>query len=271
MSLEDPKTEVGKKSRSWALITGGTSGIGSGIAQQLAPQFNLALIYARDRDRAELERARLLKLHREAYPDLKINLFAQDLLSLEALPRLYKDIVNECGQAPLVLVNSAGRLRDGLFQGSDFKVHVETLHEHLLASMALCHLAIKGMSQARFGRIINLSSISAHFAKRGQTNYAAAKAGLEGFTRTLALEVAHRGVTVNCIAPGLIETAMTKEFLEKIELSGDGLRKRIPVGRAGTVDEVGALAAFLCSRQADYITGTTITIDGGRSLGDPQS
>jgi 3-oxoacyl-[acyl-carrier protein] reductase len=121
---------------------------------------------------------------------------------------------------------------------------------------------------------VNLSSISARFAKRGQANYAAAKAGIEGFTRTIALEVAHRGVTVNAVAPGLIETPMTQGIVAQLtsaEAGGDAIRKRIPAARLGTADEVGALIAFLCSADAAYITGTVVTIDGGRSLGDSAS
>jgi 3-oxoacyl-[acyl-carrier protein] reductase len=127
------------------------------------------------------------------------------------------------------------------------------------------------MYKEKFGRIINLSSISASYAKRGQANYAAAKAGIEGFTRTLALEVAHRGVTVNAIAPGLIETKMTRELVAKIEAGGGSIRDGVPARRMGSPDEIGALAQFLCSSDASYITGTVITIDGGRSLGDPKS
>jgi len=162
-------------------------------------------------------------------------------------------------------------LRDGLFQTLKMSDHEDLLKEHLLAPMALCHALVRGMSVAKFGRIINLSSISADFAKRGQTNYAAAKGGIESFTRTLALEVAHRGVTVNAIAPGLIQTPMTQSLVDKIQSSEEGIRGRIPVGRLGTPEDIGSLAAFLCLPEASYITGTTITIDGGRSLGDPQS
>jgi 3-oxoacyl-[acyl-carrier protein] reductase len=257
-------------SRRLAVITGGTSGIGFGIAQKLAKNFDLALIYGSDHEKAE--RAKNIieqELGESVAP--KVKLYAQNLLEIHEIPALVKKINEDFGVAPTVLVNSAGRLRDGLYQTSKMTDHEEHLREHLLAPMALCHALVRGMSVAKFGRIINLSSISADYAKRGQANYAAAKGAIESFTKTLALEVAHRGVTVNAIAPGLIETPMTQQLVEKIQASDEGVRARIPAGRLGTPQDVGALAAFLCSEEAGYITGTTITIDGGRSLGDPQS
>lgn len=259
-------------SRRLALITGGTSGIGFGIAQKLAKDFDLALVYGNNHERAG-QAKELLEKENEGLVSspLKVRIYAQDLLQVEEIPFLVKKISDDFAVAPAVLVNSAGRLRDGLFQTSKIKDHEDLLREHLLAPMALCHAVVKGMSMAKFGRIINLSSISADFAKRGQSNYAAAKGGIESFTRTLALEVAHRGITINAIAPGLIETPMTQQLVEKIQSSNEGLRNRIPAGRLGTPADIGAVAAFLCSEDASYITGTTLTVDGGRSLGDPQS
>lgn len=250
-----------------ALITGGTSGIGLGIAKRLGKIHDLALVYANNDARAEEARVQLQAM----YPERKITVFKKNLVAHEDALSLFETILGEFKSAPSVLVHSAGRLRDGLFLGSDFVKHQELIQEHLMMSMALSHVCLKAMYTARFGRIVFLSSISSGFAKRGQSNYAAAKAGIEGFTRTLALEVAHRGVTVNAIAPGLIETPMTEELVKRLEESEAPIRKRIPAGRMGTADEVGALAEFLCSQDASYITGTVVTIDGGRSLGDPQS
>ncbi len=257
--------------RRLAIVTGGTSGIGFGIAKKLIPHCHLALVYGRDHQKAQSALNQLQQDANEMDPDFKVQVYAQDLLQLEEIPALVKKITADFGEAPGVLVNSAGRLRDGLFQLSSIKDHEELLKEHLLAPMALCHSVIKGMSMAKFGRIINLSSISAQYSKRGQTNYAAAKGGIESFTRTLALEVAHRGITVNAIAPGLIQTPMTQGLVEKIQASSEGIRGRIPAGRLGTPEDIGSLAAFLCSEEASYITGVSIAIDGGRSLGDPQS
>lgn len=251
--------------RRLALITGGTSGIGFGIAMKLAPDYDLALVFAGDHEKAQKSIAAL----KDAFPEGRFESFQKVLGAPEDALALYNEVKEKMGTVS-VLVNCAGRIRDGLFLGSDFANHVTLIHEHLLTTMALSHACLKGMYQQKFGRIINMSSISATYSKRGQTNYAAAKAGIEGFTRTLALEVAHRGVTINAIAPGLIETPMTAELVKTIE-EGGGLKKRVPAGRMGQPKEVGALAAFLCSEDASYITGVTITIDGGRSLGDTQS
>jgi len=254
-------------SRPLALITGGTSGIGRGIALALAPRFDLALGYATDESKASQA---VEEIHR-AYPDTQIKVFRALLTNAEEATAFYRQVVSDSGRAPSVLVNNAGRLSDGLFLGSDLPAYLSVLNEHLVVSLALTHAALKPMYREKFGRILNLSSISATYAKRGQSNYAAAKAGIEGFTRTLALEVAHRGVTVNAIAPGLIDTPLTRPLLERIQAEEPSLRDRVPVGRAGTPAEVGALAAFLCSDEASYITGAVIPIDGGRSLGDSRS
>lgn len=254
--------------RPLALITGGTSGIGLGIALKLASQYDLALSYAVDDEKAIQAKQEV----QSVCPMSDVKIFKQLLLGRAECEILYKNVLNDCGQAPAVLVNSAGRLADGLFLQTDFAKIKSVIDEHLLVTMALSQLAIKSMYKARWGRILNLSSISAHFSKRGQANYAAAKAGIEAFTRTLALEVAHRGITINAIAPGLIETPMTKKFVEKLNESTDStIRSRIPVGRMGQKEEVGALAAFLCSKDAEYITGAVLVIDGGRSLGDSMS
>ena len=135
--------------------------------------------------------------------------------------------------------------------------------------MAMCQLALKSMYGKRYGRIVNLSSISAIYAKRSQVSYAAAKAGIIGFTKALALEVAHRGITVNTVAPGLIRTPMTSGIINYLEkASPREISRHIPAGYIGEPEDVGSLIAFLCSDAARYITGSVITVDGGRSLGD---
>ncbi len=250
--------------RPLAIITGGTSGIGLGIALKLAPTHDLALIYASDTGKAE-EAVRDIKNN---FPDSQAQAFQQKLSSAADCEKVLGLIRAEFSKDAAVLINSAGRLNDELFLGSDFNGHLTLIQEHLIVTMAMSQLCLKAMYKNRFGRIINLSSISANFAKSGQTSYAAAKSGIEGFTKTLAIEVAHRGVTINAIAPGLIETPMTKKFVEDLEAKGVSLRKRIPAARMGKPEEVGALAAFLCSAEASYITGVVIKIDGGRSLGD---
>jgi 3-oxoacyl-[acyl-carrier protein] reductase len=253
--------------RKLALITGGTSGIGFGIAKKLATQYDLALSYAFDETKANES----LQQMKSEFPDSNIQIFKQLLTNYQDCNFLYQTVSTSFSQGPSILVNSAGRLADGLFLQADFEKYKSVVDEHLIVTMALSQLCLKSMYKDRWGRIINLSSISANFSKRGQSNYAAAKAGIESFSKTLALEVAHRGVTVNCIAPGLIETPMTKNFVAQVEASDRQLKNRIPAGRMGKADEVGALAAFLCSEDAAYMTGTINVIDGGRSLGDSSS
>src|SRR4029077_12229670 len=135
------------------------------------------------------------------------------LRTYEDASALGKRVRTDFDRGPALLVNTIGGTRDELFMGSRFADHQELIHEHLIVAMALVHVVVRDMYKAKFGRIVNVSSISAHYAKRGQASYAAAKAGLEGFSRTLAMELAHRGITVNVVAPGLIETPLTHDFI----------------------------------------------------------
>ena len=246
-----------------ALITGGTSGIGFGTAKMLAPNCDLALSYADNHERAEKAKEEL------EISNIKVKTFAKPLHTYEDTKELVETVKSEFGKSPDILVNSAGRIRDGFFLNTDFSYHETIVREHLVVTMALCQIILKSMYGNRYGRIVNLSSISGFYAKRGQVNYAAAKAGIIGFTKTLALEVAHRGITVNAVAPGLVRTPMTSKIIAFLEKSpGKEIRKRIPAGYIGEPEDVGNLIAFLCSDEARYITGAIIPIDGGRSLGD---
>ena len=249
-----------------ALITGGTSGIGFGAAEALAGEYDLALAYAGNHERAEKAAVQLEESGCTA------KLFAGQLSGYDDAKRLFDDVVLKCGKSPEILINSAGGVKDGFFMQTDFSIHEQLVSEHLLVTMALCQLVLKPMYGKRFGRIVNLSSISGFYAKRSQANYSAAKAGVIGFTRTLALEVAHRGITVNAVAPGLIRTPMTAGIVRYLESdSGKAISKNIPAGFIGEPGDVAPLVAFLCSDEARYITGAVIPVDGGRSLGDTGS
>jgi 3-oxoacyl-[acyl-carrier protein] reductase len=249
-----------------ALITGGTSGIGFGAAKKLAPSCDLALAYAGNHERAEKATKELEGM------GARVKTFAKPLNSQADARELVEQVRSYFNKSPKILVNSSGTIHDGFFMMTDFDHHERLVNEHLIVTMALCHLTIKSMYEDKFGRIVNLSSISGIYAKRGQASYAAAKAAIVGFTKTLALEVAHRGITVNAVAPGLIGTPMTSGILSVLERDPKrGVKKIVPAGYPGTPEDVGSLIAFLCSDEARYITGALMVIDGGRSLGDPGS
>jgi 3-oxoacyl-[acyl-carrier protein] reductase len=247
-----------------ALITGGTSGIGFGIANVLAREFDLALSYAGNTEKAAVAANQLSS----ANHDTKIQTFALPLEDYSSCTSLHSRVTEHFGRPISVLINCAGRVRDGLFMSTAFEDHHAMIMEHLTVTMALSHLVIKEMYKQKFGRIINFSSITAKRVKRGQVNYTAVKAGVEGFTKGLALEVAHRGVTVNAIAPGLINTPMTAELLSKLGDDTKAVKSKIPAGYIGEPSDIAEAVKFLCSEHARYITGQTLTIDGGRSLGE---
>lgn len=254
---------MSSRGRPLALIAGGTSGIGFGIAKELAAEWDLALAHASDHARAQAARRALSK---SAPPGAMIEVFPGRLGEYSDAERLVEAVEARCGTSPSALINSAGSLADGWFMGSDFARHEVLLKDHLVVAMGLCHRVLPSMYRARFGRILNVTSISATRPNPGQTSYAAAKAGLEAFTRTLALEVAHRGITVNAIAPGLIDTPLTAERVSAIREAGEE-ELHVPVGFVGSPGDVGHLARFLCSGLARYITGVVYAVDGGRSLG----
>jgi 3-oxoacyl-[acyl-carrier protein] reductase len=159
----------------------------------------------------------------------------------------------------LVLVNNAGLRLDGLSPQLDDEQWQTVIDVNLTATFRATRAALPKMMRARFGRVVNVASVAGLRANPGQANYSASKAGVIGFTKTVAAEVARRGVTVNAVAPGLIETDFTQDVLE-----GD-MAKAIPARRIGTPEEVAACIRFLASEQASYVTGTTLTVDGGLS------
>ncbi|MEZ4741435.1 MAG: SDR family oxidoreductase [Bdellovibrionota bacterium] len=249
--------------RKTALITGGTSGIGFGIAQSLAPDFDLALTYASNDNKAEIAKEKLLS----KFSELKLKTYKLPLYGYEDAQELHRVVTSDFEQID-ALINAAGRVRDGLFMSTDFSEHNKMITEHLTTTMALTHLVIMSMYKKKFGRIINFSSITAKRMKIGQVNYTAVKSGIEGFTKALALETAHRGITINAIAPGLIETPMTQEIVDKLKENKKAVKSMIPAGYIGQPDDIGETVKFLCSDKARYITGQVIAIDGGRSLGE---
>ena len=237
-----------------ALVTGASRGIGRAIALELAHRgFDVAVHYGRNREKAEAVAAEIEGLGRRALA------LGADLNDPEAPVRLVAEAEEGLGGLG-VLVNNAGITRDNLLIRMKDEEWEEVLRTNLTAVFKLTREAVKRMIRRRSGRVINVASVSGILGPPGQANYAAAKAGLIGFTRSVAKEYAKRGVTVNAVAPGFIETDMTAALPEAVQKE---YLAQIPAGRFGKPEEVAKLVAFLASDDAAYITGQTICIDGG--------
>jgi 3-oxoacyl-[acyl-carrier protein] reductase len=234
-----------------ALVTGASRGIGAATALMLAADgWPVRVNYRSDEAGAKEVVAQIETAGGTA------TLWQGDVADAEDIAR----IVEPGDDGPvLVLVNNAGVRMDGLSPQLSDEQWQAVIDTNLTATFRATRATLPKMMRARFGRVINLSSVAGIRASAGQANYSASKAGVIGFTKTVAAEVARRGVTVNAVAPGLIETAFTEEVLE-----GD-MAKAIPARRVGTPEEVAACIRFLASEQASYVTGTTLTVDGGLS------
>ncbi len=233
-----------------ALVTGASGGIGGAIARALHARGAAVALSGTRREAIDALAAELGD-RAAAVPC--------DLTDAEATAALAGDAERAVGGLD-ILVNNAGLARDGLAMRMSDADWQTVLDVDLTAGFRLARAAVRGMMKRRWGRIIGITSVVGAAGNPGQGNYAAAKAGMVGFSKALAAEVARRGITVNCIAPGLIDTAMTAAL-------GDAAREamsaRIPVGRAGTADEVAACAVFLASDEARYVTGHTLHVNGG--------
>ncbi len=182
-----------------------------------------------------------------------------DIADTESIDHFANE-VKERFEAPLVLINNAGITRDNIAIRMKNEEWDDVIETNLSGLFRITKAFLRGMIKARWGRIINLSSVVGSMGNPGQTNYAASKAGIEGYTRSLSLELGSRGITVNSIAPGYIKTEMTQEIAESNQ---QAMLNLIPLGRFGDAAEVAALASFLCNESSSYITGETIHINGG--------
>ncbi|MHC0053121.1 3-oxoacyl-[acyl-carrier-protein] reductase [Actibacterium sp. D379-3] len=236
-----------------ALITGASGGIGGAIARALHAQG--ATVGLSGTRTAPLE-ALAVDLGERAHV-LPCNL--GDGAALAELP---KQAAAAMGSLD-ILVNNAGITRDNLFMRMSEEDWQAVLDVNLTAAMRLSKAAVRGMMKARWGRIINITSVVGSTGNPGQANYAAAKAGLVAMSKSLAAEVATRGITVNCVAPGFITTAMTAELTD--DQKGKIL-STIPSGRMGEPEEIGAAVAYLGSEEAAYVTGATLHVNGGMSM-----
>jgi 3-oxoacyl-[acyl-carrier protein] reductase len=233
-----------------ALVTGASRGIGAAAACSLASAgWAVGVNYRRDEDGA---RATVAQIERAGGRALALR---ADVKSADDLEHTFATLEQTYGRV-LVLVNNAGVRADELALALGDADWQEVIDTNLTAAFRATRRALRQMIRARFGRIVNVASVVGPRANAGQSNYAAAKAGLIGMTRTIAVEVARRGVTVNAIAPGLIDTEMTRG------LPG-GLSERVPAQRSGTPEDVAACVSFLASEQAGYVTGSTLFVDGG--------
>jgi 3-oxoacyl-[acyl-carrier protein] reductase len=235
-----------------ALVTGSARGIGAASATALAAEgWPVAVNYRSDAEGAEA----VVEAIREAGG--RAETIQADVRNLAAIAGLFKELEERLAPV-LVVVNNAGIRADGLAPQLGDDEWERVLETNLSAAFRVTRRALKPMIRARFGRVINIASVVGLRANAGQANYAASKAGLIGFTKTVAVEVARRGVTVNAVAPGYVETQLTDGV-------GNGLLEAIPARRAGTPEEIATCVRFLASEDASYVTGTTLTVDGGLS------
>ncbi len=236
-----------------ALVTGASRGIGAAIARALGQQGATVIGTATSASGAEAITAALKAANVNGVG------LALDVTQPEQVDKVLKQIAEQYGDVS-ILVNNAGITKDTLLMRMKDEDWDAVLNTNLKSVFRMSQAVLRPMMKARQGRIINISSVVGHMGNAGQTNYAAAKAGMTGFTKSMAMEVGSRGITVNCVAPGFIETDMTAELPEEIKAK---MLERIAIGRLGQVDEIAATVAFLASPGAAYITGETIHVNGG--------
>jgi 3-oxoacyl-[acyl-carrier protein] reductase len=236
-----------------ALVTGASGGIGGAIAEALhAAGATVVLSGTREAPLKELAE----KLGDRAH------VVPANLSDAEAVAGLIKTSAEVMGSVD-ILVNNAGITRDNLFMRMSDEEWQQVLDVNLSSVFRLSRAVLRGMMKARWGRIINITSVVGQTGNPGQGNYAAAKAGLVGMSKSLAYEVASRGITVNCVAPGFVETAMTDKLNE--DQKGKILTQ-IPAGRMGRPDEIAAAVLYLASLEAGYVTGATLHVNGGMAM-----
>jgi 3-oxoacyl-[acyl-carrier protein] reductase len=240
-----------------AIVTGGGRGIGRAIAVRLAGEgANLAISYLSNDDAA----AETAEGVRES--GVECELFKGDVSSSGDVGALFKSVSEAFGRVD-ILVNNAGITRDNLMMRMKEEEFDEVLRTNLKGTYLCTRAALRPMVRARWGRIVNVSSVVGLVGNAGQANYAASKSGIIGFTKSVAREVAQRGITVNAVAPGYVETELTGSLSEKVK---DQIRGQVPAGRFGAPKEVAEVVAFLAGEEAGYVTGQTIAVDGGMTM-----
>ncbi|MEO0035536.1 MAG: hypothetical protein RLZZ501_1559 [Pseudomonadota bacterium] len=236
-----------------ALVTGASGGIGGAIARALHAQGAVVGLHGTRREALDALAAEL---------GGRVHVLPANLSDPAAVEALAKEAEAALGSLD-ILVNNAGLTRDGLVLRMKDEDWQTVLDVNLTAAFRLCRAVVKGQMKRRFGRIINVTSIVGVTGNPGQVNYAASKAGLIGMSKALAQEVASRGITVNCIAPGFITSAMTDALNDEQKAK---LLAGIPLGRMGEVEEIAAAAIYLASAEAGYVTGQTLHVNGGMAM-----
>ncbi len=237
-----------------AIVTGGSRGIGRGIAIELARAGATVVFTYRSSSEGAEQTSKEIEQNSG-----RSTAHACEVGDLEAVQGLVSSVVEEHGRLD-ILVNNAGITRDQLIMRMKPEEFDEVIATNLRGTWNLCRTAVRPMLRARWGRIINLSSVVVGMGNPGQSNYAASKGGIEALTRSLSREVGSRGITVNAVAPGFIETDMTRALSEEVRA---GMLERIPLGRLGSVEEVARTVRFLASEGGDYISGQVIQVNGG--------
>lgn len=236
-----------------ALISGGTRGIGAAVTRRLADaDYAVVAIYQSDSGAAAAV---------SAHPNVEV--VQADIADPSSCRTLVDDIVADHGHLDIV-VNNAGVLVEKPCADTSVDEWERVVAVNLSAAFHLCRLAVPPMKERRFGRIVNVSSVTAVMGSPAEAAYGAAKAGLHGLTRSLARETARHGITVNCVVPGVFDTDMTLSMPERTR---EAIARMIPVGRRGDPDELARAVAFLVADEAGYVTGSVLTVDGGLSMG----
>jgi 3-oxoacyl-[acyl-carrier protein] reductase len=236
-----------------ALITGASGGIGAAIAKAL---HGAGATVALSGTRVEPLQALAAELGE------RVHVLPCNLSDAEAVNALPKQATEAMGSVD-ILVNNAGITRDNLFMRMSEDEWADVIEVNLTATMRLCKGVVRGMMKARWGRIVNISSVVGATGNPGQANYAASKGGMVAMSKAIAYEVASRGITVNCVAPGFIETAMTDKLNDEQKAAILG---QVPAGRMGTPDEIAAAVLYLASAEAAYVTGATLHVNGGMAM-----
>lgn len=240
-----------------AVVTGATRGIGYGIAEAFARCGAKVALIGTNAEKLNISTEMIRALGVEA------EMYVCNVALSEDVEKTTGAILERFGKKVDILVNNAGITRDGLIRRMSDADWDDVIAINLRGTFLMTRAFVEPMRRAKYGRIINISSVSGLQGNRGQCNYSASKAGVIGFTRTVALELANRGITVNCIAPGFIETDMTSVLDDVVKTAAKGM---IPVGRFGVTGEIAAAALFFASEASAYVTGQCLAVDGGMTV-----